>query len=123
MEEQRRCLSCGEPLYGRADKKFCSDACRNSYHYEQKQKQNLSDIVRKVNATLAHNYKILTLLNDRGKTFVTRKQLIAAGFDFKVFTGIYKTRTGSTYFLVYDQAYLRKEGDDNKFLLVQFKEK
>lgn len=123
MEEQRRCLACGEPIYGRADKKFCSDACRNSYHYEQKQKQKESEVVRKVNATLARNYKTLTSLNDKGKSFVSRKQLIDAGFDFKVFTGIYTTKTGSTYYLVYDQAYLKKEGDENMYLLVEFKEK
>lgn len=121
MEEQRRCLACGEPIYGRADKKFCSDACRNSYHYEQK--QTLSDVVRKTNAVLARNYKILTSLNDKGKTFVSRKQLVDKGFDFKCFTGVYTTKTGSHYYLVYDQAYLRKEGDDNMFLLVEFKER
>lgn len=121
MEEQRKCLACGEPIYGRADKKFCSDACRNSYHYEQN--HSVSDIVRKVNAVLARNYKILCSLNEKGKSFVTRKQLVDSGFDFKCFTSIYTTKTGSTYYIVYDQAYLRKEGDENMYLLVEFKER
>lgn len=121
MEEQRRCLNCGEPIYGRADKKFCSDACRNSYHYEQK--QTVSDVVKKTNAILARNYKTLSALNDKGKTSVTRKQLIDRSFDFKVFTGIYTTKTGSTYYLVYDQAYLKKEGENDSYLLVEFKER
>ncbi len=121
MGEQRRCLSCGEPIYGRADKKFCSDACRNSYHYERS--HNATDIVRKINHVLARNYKILSSINEKGKTMVSRKQLVDAGFDFKCFTGIYTTRSGSHYYLVYDQAYLRKEGDENMFLLVEFKER
>ena len=26
------CLECGDKLFGRIDKKFCSDACRNAYN-------------------------------------------------------------------------------------------
>ena len=26
------CLECGEPLYGRTDKRFCSGQCRSKYH-------------------------------------------------------------------------------------------
>jgi len=72
---------------------------------------------------LARNYKILTTLNEKGKSFVSRKQLVDNGFDFKVFTGVYTTKTGSHYYLVYDQAYLKKEGDENMYLLVEFKER
>jgi len=30
--QQRNCPECGEKIIGRADKKFCSDQCRNSYN-------------------------------------------------------------------------------------------
>jgi len=29
---QRKCLECNEPFYGRSDKKFCSDHCRNAHN-------------------------------------------------------------------------------------------
>ena len=29
------CLECGEKIIGRSDKKFCNDACRNSYNNKQ----------------------------------------------------------------------------------------
>ena len=28
---QKKCPECGDKIVGRIDKKFCSDACRNSY--------------------------------------------------------------------------------------------
>lgn len=34
VEEEDRCfcLECGEPLYGRTDKKFCDGNCKNRWH-------------------------------------------------------------------------------------------
>ena len=31
-EEEPHCLECGERLYGRTDKKFCSCECKSRYH-------------------------------------------------------------------------------------------
>lgn len=117
MEEQRKCLYCGEPLLGRMDKKFCCDSCRNSYNYEKNHQQ--INVIRKVNAVLSRNYAILKELNTTGKTIVSRLQLEEKGFDFKYFTNIYRTKTGSIYYVVYNQAYLQKENDKNHFVLVQ----
>ena len=45
------------------------------------------------------------------------------GFDFRYFTHLYKTKNGSVYFIIYDQAYLPKEGSDDSYLLVHFDER
>ena len=29
---KKKCLECKDPIIGRADKKFCSDQCRNTYN-------------------------------------------------------------------------------------------
>ena len=29
---QKTCLSCGSKITGRADKKYCNDACKNDFH-------------------------------------------------------------------------------------------
>ena len=116
--EERKCLYCGEPLIGRIDKKFCCDSCRNNYNYEKTHQQ--TNLIRNVNAILARNYSILQELNTSGKTIVTKRQLTEKKFDFKYFTNLYKTKTGSLYYIIYDQAYLPKDGSQDAFLLVKF---
>jgi len=113
----RKCLDCGEELVGRADKKFCSDLCRNNYN-NQNRKQPA--IIRQVNTILTKNHNILTSLNPDGKVNVHRDKLTQRGFNFNYFTGIYRTKTGSTYYFCYDQGYLPL--DNNFYMLVVKKE-
>lgn len=106
---KKKCLECKEPLKGRIDKKFCSDYCRNTYNNKiNKESKNL---VRNVNNRLRKNYKILTELNTKGKTKVSRTKLYDKGFDFNFFTSIYTTKTGNEYFYLYDQGYLALENE------------
>ena len=105
----KACLECGEKIVGRADKKFCSDYCRNAYNNKvNKESRNL---VRNVNNRLKKNYNILSNLNESGKTKVSKSKLLDANFDFNYITSIYTTKTGNTYFYVYDQGYLPLDGD------------
>jgi len=105
----RKCLECNEKVFGRVDKKFCSDYCRNAYNNKvDKESKNL---IRNTNNRLRKNYKILLELNISGKTKVTRRKLFDKGFDFNFFTSIYTTKTGNMYFYVYDQGYLALEND------------
>jgi len=107
--ESRKCLECGEVLRGRIDQKFCSDYCRNSYN--NKINKDSKNLIRNTNNRLRKNYKILTELNSSGKTKVSRSRLYDRGFDFQFFTSIYTTKTGNTYFYVYDQGYLPLENE------------
>ena len=101
--ENKNCLECKEPLKGRIDKKFCSDYCRNAYNNSiNKDSKNL---IRNINNRLRKNHKILCELNTSGKTKVARTKLYDIGFDFQLFTSVYKTKTGNTYFYLYDQGY------------------
>ena len=59
MNTEKTCRDCGEPLNGRADKKFCDDNCRNNYNNQQKAKGSYSSYVRNINNTLLKNRKIL----------------------------------------------------------------
>ena len=106
---KKNCLECGEPLNGRIDKKFCSDYCRNSYNNKiDKESKNL---VRNINNRLRKNYRLLCELNGTGKTKVTRTKLLDGNFDFSYFTSIYTTKTGNTYYYIYNQGYLMLEND------------
>jgi len=112
---ERTCPECGTKIIGRADKKFCSDACRNSHNNAlNKDSKNL---VRNVNNRLRKNYRILETLNTKDKTKVLRDKLIQKGFDFEFFTSLYTTKAGTVYYYVYDQGYL--ELDNGFYLLVK----
>lgn len=106
---ERKCLECGSKVVGRSDKKFCSDYCRNAYN--NKVNKESKNLIRNTNNRLRKNYKVLTELNTSGKTKVTRRKLFDRGFDFQFFTSIYTTKTGNTYFYVYDQGYLVLENE------------
>ncbi|MBT3742151.1 MAG: hypothetical protein P8N27_02070 [Polaribacter sp.] len=113
--EDKKCLECEEVLKGRVDKKFCSDYCRNAYN--NRVNKDSKNLIRNINNRLRKNYKILSELNITGKTKVTRTKLYDQGFDFNFFTSIYKTKTGNTYFYIYDEGYLPLENE--LFLLIK----
>ena len=105
----KKCLECEEKVIGRVDKKFCSDYCRNTYN--NKVNKESKNLIRNINNRLRKNYKVLSELNKSGKTKTTRNKLYDKGFDFQLFTSIYTTKTGNTYFYIYDQGYLALEND------------
>jgi len=113
--EQRKCLECDEPLRGRADQKFCSDACRNAYN--NKKLSGSTNYMRKINRILKKNHSILENLNQSGKTTLFKSALEKNGYNFKYFTHIYKTRNQKVYYFCYDQGFLML--DNNKYLLVR----
>lgn len=108
-------MECGRHVFGRSDKKFCSDSCRSAYN--NKHLSSASSYVRKVNHMLVRNRKILERLNLTGKKKVHRNQLVNEGFDFDFFTNIYKTKAGDIYHFCYEQGYLAIS--DQFFLLVK----
>ena len=111
----KTCLECEEKIIGREDKKFCSDGCRNAYN--NKMNKDSTNLMRNINNKLRKNYRILAELNVDGKSKTSKSKLLSKGFDFEFFTSILHTKTGNTYFYVYDQGYLPLEND--YFLLVK----
>ena len=111
----KSCLECGDKIVGREDKKFCSDGCRNAYN--NKINKDSTNFMRNVNNKLRKNYRILSALNVDGKSKTTRTKLLSKGFDFEFFTNILNTKTGNTYYFLYDQGYLALEND--YFMLVK----
>lgn len=111
----KNCLECNEKIVGREDKKFCSDGCRNAFN--NKINKDSTNFMRNVNNKLRKNYRILSELNSEGKSKTTRSKLMSKGFDFEFFTSIYNTKTGNTYFFLYDQGYRILE--DDYYMLVK----
>jgi len=111
----KTCLECSEKIVGREDKKFCSDSCRNAYN--NKINKDSNNFMRNVNNKLRKNYRILSELNTDGKSKATRDKMINKGFDFEFYTNVLQTKTGNTYYFLYDQGY--RSLDNDYFMLVK----
>jgi hypothetical protein len=116
----RNCRSCGKPLKGRTDKKYCDDYCRsihnNSLHAEA------SVMVRHVNSILKKNRRMLQEIIPTGEELgkCPRDKLAGSGFNFRFFTHQYTNKKGNIYHFVYEYGYLPLEG--NWILVVRRKE-
>ncbi|MBP6557112.1 MAG: hypothetical protein KAX93_01430 [Flavobacterium sp.] len=105
----KTCLECDDKIVGREDKKFCSDGCRNSFN--NKINKDTNNYMRNTNNKLRKNYRILSELNVEGKSKTTRTKLLSKGFDFDFMTNLLHTKSGNTYYFVYDQGYMALDHD------------
>jgi hypothetical protein len=109
MKEKRKCLECEETILGRADKKFCSDQCRNAHHNRENRDSVAS--VRNINNILRRNRRILDTLNTKEKTVVKRKTLGEKGYDFRFLTETFTSRAGKHYIFCYDLGLMTLDDD------------
>jgi len=90
------CLECGEPIsYGRKDKKFCCDKCKNRYN-NRKIVEN-HRMMEKVNKKLRKNYEILQALVRVGVTRISKLDLSVQGYDFNYVTSYHKFSSKDEY--------------------------
>jgi len=113
-KEKRICLSCETEIFGRIDKKYCSDYCRNDQH--NKNNRDATSYMRNVNNILRKNRRILERLNPKGKSKIKETTLMEEGFNFAYHTNVYKTQKGGTYYFCYDHGYIKY--DDGWLALV-----
>ena len=97
-----QCLKCGKPVVGRADKKFCDSYCRNSYNNQNKSTEERYLML--VNSILRKNRTILKRLSPEGKATIRKEVLDQMGYDYRHFSGIFKSKT-NLYYLIYDYAF------------------
>ncbi|HLG04473.1 MAG TPA: hypothetical protein VI731_12815 [Bacteroidia bacterium] len=102
--DDRYCLDCEDALNGRADKKFCSDQCRNSYNNRINSDNN--NFMRNVNNILRRNRRILADFTPNGKSTMPRDKVSEQGFQFQYYTHTYTTRKGTIYYFCYEYGYL-----------------
>lgn len=115
--EKRACSECGESFHGRADKKFCSDMCRNAFN--NKSNSVSSAFVKSINIIIKKNRKIIEELLPEETAKVSQQKLIDKGFNFNYHTTIITTKTGKSYIFCYEYGYLAIE--NNYYLLVKRK--
>jgi predicted nucleic acid-binding Zn ribbon protein len=114
---ERTCLDCGETLRGRADQKFCSDACRNNYNNRMNRSE--TNFMRNIQNILRRNRRILSDMNNEGLKKVHQDALIAKGFHFDFHTNVFTTKDGQIQYYCYEQGY--KKDDDEYYSLLMRK--
>lgn len=103
MDYKQTCLNCGSSVYGRSDKKFCSDECRNEYHnHHLTQKRKLR---RSVIEALDRNHSCLEQVMVLGLNSVSLEEMEELGFEKDVFTGTGKSVKSHRIFRCYDIEY------------------
>lgn len=113
----RKCLDCQLPLKGRTDKKFCDQLCRSSYY--NKTKASETTVIREINKILKNNRSILKKLTPGQPKIISRRKLLAHGFDLNYITHIHETERKDNYRFCYEYGYLLI--DMEKVLLVRKK--
>ena len=104
--ENRTCANCNQTLIGRAGKKYCSNQCRATASNQRKGEDAGERLMKEINNKLRHNRQVLLRASPEGKTTLRREVLQLAGFDFRHFTHLYRTKKGNTYHFCYDYGYL-----------------
>lgn len=104
---QKQCLDCGEELVGRSDKKFCSDSCRS--HYNNKRLIQQGFLVRKVNAILLKNKRVLDQIANTNSKELAVSIAREMGFCDQYYTGN-SHRGKQTVYHLYDRNFVFEEG-------------
>ena len=110
MKTEKVCIECGEPIKGRADKKFCDDQCRSNYN--NKANSDTTAEMRNINNILRKNRRLLeSVVKEDGKGNISKARLHDKGFNFKYHTHTHTTLKGAAFTLCYDYGYKPAEND------------
>ena len=87
------CENCGRELFGRIDKRFCNDNCRNDFNRKKKQQdiQKANENIPEILKIIKRNYEILLsfgAIEEGSEIFLPKETLLKKGFNFKFFTSI-----------------------------------
>ena len=94
--EVSRCLECGDKIsYGRTDKKFCSDECKNRHHNHRCRSGRF--VRRKTMSVLEKNYEILDGLVKVGVDTVLLSDILILGFNPAYLTSISRGKHHDIY--------------------------
>lgn len=105
--EKRTCAECGDALMGRADKKFCSDTCRNAYNNRMSGESN--NTMRRTILALKKNRRILDELYKANKKKINKKTLLDKGYDYNKLTHFYVNKKNQVYRFCFDYGFVEYE--------------
>lgn len=114
----KTCENCGKALFGRTDKRFCNDTCRNTYNRnkalleQKKAHDNLPEIFK----IIKRNYEILQSLGTEKLEYgsyssVSINYLKKQGFNFRFCTSIHEGERAQVWKFCFEYGWL--EGVDD----------
>lgn len=106
-EEAQRCLQCGGEVYGRKDKKFCSEECKNHWHNSRTSPSR--NYRNRILTNISSNYRILRTLLSLGSGGAEIADLEAMGFKRNCVTGYTKNRNGGDELRCFDIKYRQSQ--------------
>ncbi len=101
--EKSKCLECGDLIeYGRQDKKFCCDSCKNRFNNRRTRGSRSAKL--KILSSLERNYSILDNLLKINITSMSVLELQHLGFKLDCVTSYQKVRRHNV-FLCFDISF------------------
>jgi hypothetical protein len=102
----KNCLYCNKLFRGRADKKFCTEFCRNAYNNDHA-RLPANSTFKVINKILKRNREILCKLEiqEYQVVEVSKEQLVRKGFEFQFLTRCVYSSNGEVYHFCYEFAY------------------
>lgn len=90
IDREGKCLECGNKIvYGRKDKKFCCQSCKN--HYHNRVNYMALRMRDRVAAAIKENYRVLSWAIDTGRSNVPLNEMTMMGFNSAFYTSCKKT--------------------------------
>jgi hypothetical protein len=113
------CQTCGKPLRGRIDKKFCNKGCQNTFHNDRLRAERLE--CASIDSILRQNRRVLMgCLDGRATRILPREELLIRGLRFNYHTHYSDNHRGERYFYCYDHIFLPLASGD--YLIVRRQE-
>jgi hypothetical protein len=116
MDKSRKCIECGKTFFGRSDKKFCTELCRNAHN--NRYRSSTAGHVRNINNILNKNRRILEQYFPNGSNTAnaSKFKLLEKGFNFNYITSVVGSKKGTCFFC-YEFGY--QPMDEENLVLVK----
>jgi len=108
-DQEPTCENCGKALFGRTDKRFCNDSCRNEFNRKKRAAQHIEEYenLPEILKIIKKNHEILKLYKlentDPGTIIsVDRAELLGKGYHFKFFTSLQHDKHGKLWKFCFD---------------------
>ena len=96
LQDTPVCLECGSAIeYGRTDKKFCCERCKNVFH--NRRNSSYRSVRLKVTNALSRNYDVLDRLVKLGVTAISIGDASQMGFNTEYVTSHHKVGGHNEY--------------------------
>lgn len=117
--DKKYCENCAEPILGRTDKRFCDTYCKNTFNSNRRKSQRLAEYdnlpeifkIIKKNHEILKNYQPGEFKEQYSLEGISRKELLAKGFNFRFFTNVQRDSFGQYWKFCFDYGW-KEVGND-----------